>query len=74
MTPEDRPFDPMMSLPGAAHGGRPSDPRSRFALDPAVAQDGRATQAADRVQVLVEGKDSTGDLIGFAEVGYNLPD
>lgn len=26
------------------------------------------------VQVLVEGKDSTGDLIGFAEVGYNLPD
>lgn len=39
MTPEDRPFDPMMSLPGAAHGGRPSDPRSRFALDPAVAQE-----------------------------------
>ncbi len=26
------------------------------------------------VQVLVEGKDSTGSLIGFAEVGYNLPD
>jgi phosphate acetyltransferase len=26
------------------------------------------------VLVLVEGKDSTGDLIGFAEIGYNLPD
>jgi hypothetical protein len=22
----------------------------------------------------VEARDSTGDLIGFAEVGYNLPD
>jgi acyl dehydratase len=26
------------------------------------------------VQIVVEGKDSTGDLIGVAEVGYNLPD
>jgi phosphate acetyltransferase len=26
------------------------------------------------VQVAVEAKDSTGDLIGLAEVGYNLPD
>ena len=26
------------------------------------------------VQVVVEGKDSAGDLIGIAEVGYNLPD
>jgi hypothetical protein len=26
------------------------------------------------VQVAVEARDSTGDLIGLAEVGYNLPD
>lgn len=26
------------------------------------------------VQIVVEAKDSTGDLIGLAEVGYNLPD
>src|SRR6266849_8929194 len=26
------------------------------------------------VQIAVEGRDSTGDLIGLAEVGYNLPD
>jgi len=26
------------------------------------------------VQIAVEAKDSTGDLIGLAEVGYNLPD
>jgi acyl dehydratase len=26
------------------------------------------------VQVVIEAKDSTGDLIGLAEVGYNLPD
>ena len=26
------------------------------------------------VQIAIEAKDSTGDLIGLAEVGYNLPD
>ena len=26
------------------------------------------------VQVAVEARDSTGDVIGLAEVGYNLPD
>lgn len=26
------------------------------------------------VQIAVEAKDSTGDLVGLAEVGYNLPD
>lgn len=26
------------------------------------------------VQIAVEAKDSTGDLIGLAEIGYNLPD
>ena len=26
------------------------------------------------VQIAVEAKDSAGDLIGIAEVGYNLPD
>ena len=26
------------------------------------------------VKVVIEAKDSTGDLIGLAEVGYNLPD
>ena len=26
------------------------------------------------VQVVIEAKDSTGDLIGLAEIGYNLPD
>jgi hypothetical protein len=26
------------------------------------------------VQIAVEARDSTGDLIGLAEVGYNLPD
>jgi phosphate acetyltransferase len=26
------------------------------------------------VQIAIEAKDSSGDLIGLAEVGYNLPD
>ena len=26
------------------------------------------------VQIAIEARDSTGDLIGLAEVGYNLPD
>jgi len=26
------------------------------------------------VQIAIEAKDSTGDLIGLAEVGYNVPD
>ena len=40
MTPDDRPFDPMISSPGLpSNAPKPGDPRSRVGLDPALANE-----------------------------------